>query len=189
MRFLKTRLAFVIAFILAFASVPSVLSAAAFDYKYYENKTPQKQEVLSQFTTKFGKNAKARNHNIKLASVAIDNCVINPGDVFSFNEVIGYAGPQQGYQISTIFVDGKEEKAYGGGICQVSSTLYNAAMEAGLEIIERHPHSKPVEYVPKGKDAATSYNGVDLKFKNTHPFPVTINSYMGDGTFTVEIVK
>jgi len=189
MRFMKTRLAIIIAFLLSLISISSVLSAAPFDYKYYEKEAATKQESLSQFTTKFNKNSKARTHNMKLCSMAIDNYVLNPGEVFSFNEVVGYAGPQQGYQKAVIFVDGKEEKAYGGGICQVSSTLYNAAMEAKLEIVERHPHSKPVGYVPEGKDAATSYNGVDLKFKNTHSFPVTINSYISDNSYTVEILK
>jgi len=188
MTFLKIR-ALIAAFLLILVSMPSTLSATPVDYRFHENTQQKKQEVLSTYTTKFNKNAKARTHNMKLSSIAIDNHVLNPGDVFSFNGVVGYAGPQQGYQKAVIFVDGKEEQAYGGGICQVSSTLYNAAMDAGLEIVERHPHSKPVGYVPKGKDAATSYNGVDLKFKNTHPFPVTINSYMSDSTFTTEILK
>jgi len=189
MKFLKARTFILVAFALAFASMPITLGAVPIDYRYYETQAPGKQEVLSTYTTKFNKNAKARTHNMKLSSIAIDNHVLNPGDTFSFNKVVGYAGPKQGYQKAIIFVNGKEETAYGGGICQVSSTLYNAAMEAKLEIVERHPHSKAVGYVPKGKDAATSYNGVDLKFKNPHPFPVTINSYMSDGTFTIEILK
>ena len=188
MSFLKVR-AVVAAFLLIFVSMAGVLSAAPIDYNFHEKPQQKKQEVLATYTTKFNSNSKARTHNMKLSSIAIDNHVLNPGDVFSFNKVVGYAGPQQGYQKAVIFVEGKEEQAYGGGICQVSSTLYNAAMGAGLEIVERHPHSKAVGYVPKGKDAATSYNGVDLKFKNTHSFPVTINSYMSDSTFTTEILK
>ena len=148
-----------------------------------------KKELISTFSTTFTKNPKARNHNIKLASIALDQYVIEPGKTFSFNEVIGYAGPEQGYEIATILVNGKEEKAYGGGICQVSSTLYNAALEAGLEIVERHPHSKEVYYVEKGKDAATSYGTKDLKLKNNFPCPLTINTYINDNTFTAEILK
>ena len=148
-----------------------------------------KKEILSTFSTKFTKKPKARNHNMKLASIALDQYVIEPGQTFSFNEVIGYAGPEQGYKIATILVNGKEEKAYGGGICQVSSTLYNAALEAGLEIVERHPHSKEVRYVEKGKDAATSYGTKDLKFKNNFPYPVIINTYISEDTFTTEILK
>jgi len=189
MKHLRTRLFVILAFAFMLASMSTIISAAPIDHGYYEKHPYIKQEMLATYTTKFNKNSKARTHNMKLSSIAIDNHVLNPGDVFSFNEVVGYAGPQQGYQKAVIFVKGKEEQAYGGGICQVSSTLYNAAMEAKLEIVERHPHSKPVGYVPKGKDAATSYNGVDLKFKNTHPFPVTINSYMSDSSFTVEILK
>lgn len=188
MIFLKSKLAFLLAFILVLFSASTVF-AAAVDYRYYHKSTPHTKETLSKFSTKFNSGAKARTHNMKLASTAIDNYVLNPGEVFSFNEVVGYAGPQQNYQKAVIFVDGKEEKAYGGGICQVSSTLYNAAMEAKLEIIERHPHSKAVGYVEKGKDAATSYGGVDLKFKNNHSFPVIINTYISDDTFTIEILR
>jgi len=189
MKFSKSYLSIIIIFLLTFFSATTIFSAPSFDYKYYEKEATQKQQSLSKFTTKFNSNAKSRTHNMKLSSVAIDNYILKPGDVFSFNKVVGYAGPQQGYQKAVIFVDGKEEQAYGGGICQVSSTLYNAAMQAGLEIVERHPHSKPVGYVEKGKDAATSYNGVDLKFKNIHPYPITINSYISDGTLTIEILK
>ena len=189
MKFSKPRISAIIIFMMAFFTVSTVHSAASFDYKFHENKAAQKQEPLSKFSTKFNKNAKARTHNMKLCSAAIDNHVLKPGEVFSFNETVGYAGPQKGYQKAVIFVDGKEEKAYGGGICQVSSTLYNAAKQAGLEIVERHPHSKSVGYVEKGKDAAASYNGVDLKFKNTRPYPVTINSYISDNTLTIEMLR
>jgi len=189
LRFSRLHIAIAIAFLLTLSSASTALVAAPVDYRYYEKEAAQKKVALSQYTTKFNKNAKARTHNMKLSSIAIDNYVLQPGAVFSFNEVVGYAGPQQGYQKAVIFVNGKEEQAYGGGICQVSSTLYNAAMDAGLEIVERHPHSKPVGYVPKGKDAATSYNGVDLKFKNNFPYPVTINTYINDNTFTAEILR
>jgi vancomycin resistance protein YoaR len=149
-----------------------------------------KKEKIGEFSTKFGGASQARTHNMKLASIAIDQYVINPGDTFSFNELVGYASKENGYLESVIFVNGEKEMGYGGGICQVSSTLYNAGMAAALEIVERHPHSKPVGYVEKGKDAATSYGGVDLKMKNNFDFPVTINTYMmNNDTFTVEILK
>jgi len=188
MRFFKSNLAVLLACMLAFFSVSTVF-AAPIDYRYYKREAPQKNHILSKFSTKFNSSSKARTHNMKLASKAIDNYVLHPGETFSFNEVVGYAGPQQNYQKAVIFINGKEEKAYGGGICQVSSTLYNAAMEAKLEIVERHPHSKAVGYVEKGKDAATSYGGVDLKFKNNYPFPVIINTYTSEDTFTVEILR
>jgi len=188
MRVFKYHLVVFLSLLLALFSAAAV-NAKAIDYKYYKIEAAQKREALSQFSTKYNKNAQARTHNMKLASIAIDNYVLEPGKIFSFNEVVGYAGPQKGYKKAVIFVEGKEEEAYGGGICQVSSTLYNAALEAKLEIVERHPHSKAVHYVEKGKDAATSYGGVDLKFKNNHRFPVTINTYLSDDSFTVEILK
>ena len=188
MKIVKSLLAAATALILTLFSAAAVYGASV-DYKFYKIESGPKQEILSSFSTKFNKNAEARTHNMKLASIAIDNYVLEPGKTFSFNEVVGYAGPGQGYKEAVIFVEGKEEKAYGGGICQVSSTLYNAAMEAGLEIVERHPHSRAVHYVEKGKDAATSYGGVDLKFKNSHPFPVTVNTYISGESFTVEILR
>jgi vancomycin resistance protein YoaR len=88
-----------------------------------------------------------------------------------------------------VFNQGKESKGYGGGVCQVSSTLFNTAEKAGLEIVERHRHSKRVYYVPKGKDAATSYGGVDFKFKNTLAYPIKINARADDEKVTVSVIK
>jgi len=197
MKFIKHKILLIFTAIMAALSVNSAYanyyyeqSAKILGHEQFINSGSKvKKEILSTFTTSFTKNPKARNHNMKLASIALDQYVIEPGKTFSFNEVIGYAGPDQGYKKATIFVNGKDQKAYGGGICQVSSTLYNAALEAGLEIVERHPHSKAVHYVEKGKDAATSYGTIDLKFKNNFPYPVTINTYISDNTITAEILK
>ena len=146
-------------------------------------------EVLSTFTTKFNNSNDGRLNNIKLSSVAIDGTVLNPGEEFSFNDTVGMASKERGYEKATIFFKGEKIKEYGGGICQVSSTLYNAAIEAGLEITERHPHSMKVHYVGEDRDAATSYGSKDLKFKNNLDFPIKINTYVGEGTFTAEIIK
>jgi len=194
MKLKKPRIMIAIAIVVSMLTGQAVHAASFFEQSErltgsHTAQSPAKHEVIGQFSTKFNKNSKARTHNLKLSSIAIDQYVIEPGDTFSFNDVVGYAGPQQGYQEAVIFVKGEEKKAYGGGICQVSSTLYNAAMAAGLEIVERHPHSKEVHYVEKGKDAATSYGSVDLKFKNNFTYPVTINTYISEDTFTAEILK
>lgn len=145
--------------------------------------------VLGSFKTDFSKWASARNHNIKLASEKINGVVIHPGEQFSFNETLGPTSKEQGYKEAVIFVRGKEEKGYGGGICQVSSTLFNAADYAGMTIDERHSHSKEVSYVKPGRDAATSYKGIDFKFTNNLPYPVIIYSSCSETSVTASIFK
>ncbi|MDR2168296.1 MAG: VanW family protein [Clostridiales bacterium] len=139
------------------------------------------------FTTKYDSSLKNRTLNLEIAARTVDGIVIAPGDIFSFNEIIGKATWAKGYRPAKIFFRGKERQGMGGGICQLSSTLYNAADYGGLEIIERHAHSKKVHYVEPGRDAATAYGGVDLKFKNNLPYPVRIGAWLRDGELTVEL--
>ena len=145
--------------------------------------------VLGEFSTKFNEHNHPRVTNLKLASSAIDSKTLAPGEVFSYNTAVGPTTAARGYQKSKIIVKGKEKEGFGGGVCQISSTSFNAAKNAGLEIIERHPHSKEVVYIEKGKDAATSYGGIDLKFKNTMPYPVTISSVIEGNTILVKIIN
>jgi vancomycin resistance protein YoaR len=145
-------------------------------------------KILGEYTTKFTAEPKARNVNINLAANTLRGAVVKPGEVFSYNEAIGPTTMANGYQRARIFVRGKKALGYGGGVCQVSSTLYNAAASAGMEIVERHSHSLPVEYVPKGKDAATSYGGIDFKFKNTYFYPVVIDTGVVENALTIQIV-
>jgi vancomycin resistance protein YoaR len=144
-------------------------------------------ELLGTFSTKFAAWRKNRSSNIKKASDKINSVVVKPGEVFSYNKTVGPTSRKNGYKLATIFIKGEKYEGYGGGVCQVSSTLYNAAANAGLEIIERHDHSRPVPYVEKGKEAATSYGGIDFKFKNNKPFPIKILSEVEDGTVSVTI--
>lgn len=122
---------------------------------------------------------KNRLKNIRLAIEQVNGYVMESGETISFNQLVGPTTPERGFVKATVYIDGEETEDYGGGICQLSSTLYNAAMEAGLEIVERHPHKGgTVHYVPAGRDATVSYGGVDLKVKNTKPFPVKIYASM-----------
>lgn len=142
---------------------------------------------LAEFHTEFDSKKSARGKNIIRGSLAIDQKIIQPGEVFSFNNTVGPTTRKNGFSLGRIFINGEDGKGYGGGICQVSGTLYNAVLNAGLEIVERHPHSKPVYYVEKNKDAATSYGGKDLKFKNTLPYPIKINSYVQDTSIYISL--
>ena len=146
-------------------------------------------EKISEFTTKFDTKSFGRAENIKLSSQAINEKEIKPGETFSFNNTVGATNKQNGYKKAKIFVKGKKQTGYGGGVCQVSSTLYNAVLSANLEVIERHSHSKKVYYVAEDKDAATSYGGIDFKFVNNKDYTIKIISYIYNDTVTVALYK
>jgi vancomycin resistance protein YoaR len=112
-----------------------------------------------------------------------------PGGEFSFNEAVGPTIKKRGYLAGKIFVNGRTAMGYGGGVCQVSSTLFCAADKMGLLTTERHYHSLPVNYVPKGMDAATSYGVIDYKFVNTKDFPIIIKTLTKDGKIHVGIFE
>lgn len=135
--------------------------------------TVNENEISSYTTTLYNKEEN-RIHNIKTAAKKLNHTVIGPGDIFSFNDVIGERTKARGYKKASILVDGEKKTGTGGGVCQISSTLYNAALGADMEIVERHKHSKEVPYVPEGKDAAVVYNSKDFRFKNTKDYPVEI---------------
>lgn len=128
-----------------------------------------------------------RYSNICLAAASINNALVWSGQVFSFNETVGPRTPERGYQPAPIILLGTMDLDYGGGVCQVASTIYNAAQEAGIEIIERHRHTKAVGYVPEGQDAAVSYDDLDLKFYNNYQGPLIIKSGTSRGRIWVEI--
>ena len=134
---------------------------------------------LARYGSDMTNKKKNRLKNIRLAIEQVNGYVMESGETISFNQLVGPTTPERGFAKATVYIDGEETQGYGGGICQLSSTLYNAAMEAGLEIVERHPHKGgTVHYVPAGRDATVSYGGVDLKVKNTKPFPVKIYASM-----------
>lgn len=123
---------------------------------------------IAKYTTTIYDTEETRIHNIKLAISKLDNATVDIDEEFSFNDTIGPMGENQGYQKATGFDgNGKKIKIYGGGMCQISSTLYNAVLIANLEVTERHPHSRRVYYVPQDKDASVAYGGANFKFKNT----------------------
>ena len=129
-------------------------------------------------------------YNIKLASEVINGILVKPQEIFSFNKYVGPAEKADGYKESTIIADGVFANGYGGGICQVSSTLYNAALLANLPIIERYNHSiygEATKYVPLGQDAAIFYGFKDLRFKNNSDHTIAIFSKVFRDTLQVSI--
>ncbi|MGA9226262.1 MAG: VanW family protein [Mesobacillus sp.] len=137
--------------------------------------------LIGHYITYFNSGNMERSHNIALASEAINNHVVFPGETFSFNKVVGKRTASRGYQPAPIIVRGELSEGIGGGICQVSSTLYNAADRSGMKILERYSHSKQVPYVPPGRDATVSWYGPDFTFKNRYNQPILIRakSYYG----------
>jgi vancomycin resistance protein YoaR len=135
-----------------------------------------RSEKIGEYVTSFSINKKNRYNNIYLAAEAINNFVLYPGETFSFNKVVGERTAGKGYLPAPVIIKGKFSEDTGGGICQVSSTLYNAVDNAGLEVIHRYPHSSPVSYVPPGRDATVSWNGPDLVFKNKYNQPILIQA-------------
>ncbi|MCI8424508.1 MAG: VanW family protein [Adlercreutzia sp.] len=128
-----------------------------------------------------------RRENIRLGAEAIDGVVIQPGEEFSFNDVVGDTTSENGYQEAPVINNGEVAQGDGGGVCQVSTALYNAAVKADLEITERHPHSVPSDYAPIGLDATIVYGTFDLRIRNNTDHPVTIHAKAVGQTVDVSI--
>lgn len=143
--------------------------------------------VLSTFTTNYGTGDANRNANIALAAKSINSTVVMPGEVFSYNDLIGECSTKTGYKTATIYLNGKLSTGVGGGICQVSTTLYNAVLRANLEIVQRRNHSLGVTYVPAGQDAMVNIGTSDFKFKNNREYPIKVVAYVGTGSITCQI--
>lgn len=127
-----------------------------------------------------------RAKNVELAASKVNKTLLMPNDEFSYAEKVSPVDAAHGYVDATIFLNGKAVPGIGGGICQVSSTLYNTQLEAGIIATERRNHSLSVNYVPLGQDATMADNAIDLKFINTLDYPIYINVMAEYGTLTVE---
>ena len=145
------------------------------------------KQTLSKYTTIYDAGNSNRAHNIALAASTINGTVLLPGESFSYNGTLGNTTKEKGYKEGGAYVGGKVVQAYGGGICQVSTTLYNAVLYANLEIVERHNHSYAVSYVPAGRDATVAYGGKDFKFKNNRNYPIKIVANAKNGVVSISI--
>lgn len=143
--------------------------------------------IVAEFSTRFNPRDRNRTENICLAAQSLNGALILPGGRLSFNKVVGERTAKNGYKLATIFRRGKEALGVGGGVCQVSGTLFNAALLANLRILQRQNHSKVVAYLPGGRDATVDFGIVDLVIENTHPYPVAILTEVRDGTTWVGI--
>lgn len=148
-------------------------------------------ETISDFSTKLPKDTKARYSNIELACKTLNNTIVKSGETFSLWNVLGCPTKEKGYEKAKSFTsDGKVTQSYGGGICQVSTTIYNAILKIdGIKVTERHEHSKDVVYIDDGKDAAVSYKSADLKFKNNLDYDIKIKADVKNNKVVIKIEK
>jgi len=145
------------------------------------------RDTLASYETKTT-NDHNRNTNIKLACQAINGTLLNPGDTFSFNDVVGKRTEAAGYKEAGAFYGGETIKELGGGICQVSSTLYACVLLADLDVVTRTAHSAPVSYVPMGMDATVSWGGPEFKFRNDTDYPLRIDAEVSGNTVKIKLI-
>ncbi len=145
------------------------------------------EKRLGTYTTRFNPAHTNRTQNIRRSLEAIDYHVVDVGEVFSFNKVVGPRTIERGYLPAPVIVQGEYTEGVGGGICQTSSTLYNATDQAGLRIIERVSHSREVTYVPPGRDATVSWGGPDFRFQNQLNGPILLAGKMENGKITIDV--
>ncbi|MGX6444223.1 VanW family protein [Neobacillus sp. K501] len=131
---------------------------------------------IGRYITSYNPRNSRRVKNIQLATEAINNTVVFPGESFSFNRIVGKRTAAKGYLKAKVIVRGEYAEDIGGGICQVSSTLFNAVDSAGLKIVQRFSHSRHVPYIPPGRDATVSWYGPDFVFRNSYHHPVLIRA-------------
>ncbi len=143
------------------------------------------RSLLGAYTTSFSASEKGRSWNIALAAARLDGTVIEPGDTVSFNGLVGAREPEAGFREAPEIVNNELVPGFGGGVCQVASTLFNAALFADLDVVERYHHSRPLSYVGLGRDATVSYPNLDLVVRNSRAFPVILTAWVRGGQLTV----
>ena len=165
---------------LEFAYVPAALTWEAIDATLFK-------DVLGSVSTNHTNNSN-RNTNLKLACKALNGKIIRPGETFSYNAALGERTQDKGYKPAGAYIAGKTVDTVGGGICQVSSTLYYACLKADLEIVERYAHGYTVSYMPYGMDATVSWGTLDYKFKNNTDYPIRIEASVSGGQVHVKLI-
>lgn len=144
--------------------------------------------TIGTYSSDFSSSSENRASNVKKAAEAVNGKILMPGDVFSYNGTIGNPSLANGYKVAPVFENGKKSEGVGGGVCQVSSTLYCAVLYADLDVVERHNHSLTVGYVPNGQDATVAYGSLDFRFKNSTDYPVKVNAVVNGRKLTISLL-
>jgi vancomycin resistance protein YoaR len=142
--------------------------------------------VVGSYSTTYG-GIPSRLHNVALVARMIDDTLIKPGEVFSFNGTTGARTAAKGFEVAPVIINGELQNGLGGGVCQVSTTTFNAAFVAGLPIVERTNHALYISHYPQGRDATVDYPGVDLKFRNDTSRWLLLRTFVGTGSLTVTL--
>ncbi len=146
------------------------------------------RDTLARTATDLNEGNAPRTNNVRLAAKALNGTILNPGDEFSYNEVVGERTQERGYKFAGAYSGGEVVEEVGGGVCQPSSTLYMAVLRADLEVTERHNHSFTVSYTPLGEDATVSWGGPDFRFKNNTAYPVKLLAEQTGGQMIITLV-
>lgn len=143
--------------------------------------------LLAEFGTGYDPAIANRSYNISVAAGALNNLLIPPGEIVSFNRIVGPRSSEAGYRTAPVIIENQFQEGIGGGVCQVSSTLYNAVVLANLEVLERKNHSLPVTYVPIGRDATVVYEAIDFRFRNNTAGYLCLKTAAANGRVSVKI--
>ncbi len=157
------------------------------DYTASEYKALLFRDVLGQCTTDFNPGNTGRTTNVLLANGFCNGVILMPGDIFSYNDTVGPRTYERGFKDATVYIGSSAEDGVGGGICQVSSTIYYAVLRADLKIVERYAHSREVTYVPKGEDATVAWGSKDFRFENDTAFPIKVVTSNKSNNMTVKL--
>ncbi|GCD10207.1 VanW family protein [Clostridium tagluense] len=155
--------------------------------KIKENDLKGVNTMISTVTTDFENSSENRSENIRVASSAINGKILMPGDIFSFNDEVGERSIERGYKTAKGIIDDKIVDDIGGGVCQVSTTLYNAILRTNIISVERYPHTLHSAYIGQGLDATVAYGLLDYRFKNTYSYPIYIESIVQNKTVTFNV--
>ena len=144
-------------------------------------------DKLGTYSTRYDPTNKNRSNNLEISAKKIDGTIVLPGEIFSYNQTVGERTIAAGYKEAGAYAGGRVVQDVGGGICQISSTLYNAVLYANLEIVERSNHQFLTSYVDAGRDATVSWGAIDFKFKNTRSYPIKIEAKVKNGVCEMSI--
>jgi vancomycin resistance protein YoaR len=149
------------------------------------------REIDAEWTavsTHYSERERNRAHNIRKAAASINGIILLPGDTFSYNQVVGPRTIREGFRKAPVIVKGELVPGDGGGVCQVSTTVYMAALQAGLQMVQRSHHAFPIHYAPPGLDATVVYGVIDLRFRNNTPCPIALVAEAKNGTMVVRVL-
>jgi len=172
------------------AEVPAMVETVPPKRRSSELGNVEFTHVLGYFETRYnqGEKMRDRTYNLRQAASHLDGAVVLPGEIFDFNDVVGPRDEAHGYRVAPVIAQGELVDGLGGGTCQISGTLHGAAFFAGLDIVERYPHSRPSYYIKLGLDATVVYPTINFRFRNPFNFPIVLHETVSNGIVRAEIL-